>query len=220
MVELRPQEKPNNAAKAVLNSASSDRPYVCPFAVVKKLTFMNKLNLHLRKEHPGHNPEEGYKTAPMTAVEHWYGKSRLKFDVRSYQEMVVIPMKQMSEDNQQLTYLKNKVVKEKEISKALHDIFVVVSQKLRETSEENQIVRLITKIQQEEIKEMMDCQERFFKDQIDRIHKHTEEKERRHEKLLQEERAKAKFTDSNCNAPRSNLERISSNPSTIYQSYL
>ncbi|XP_020697230.1 protein SUPPRESSOR OF GENE SILENCING 3 homolog [Dendrobium catenatum] len=102
-------------------------------------------------------------------------KSRLKFDVRSYQEMVVIPMKQISEYNKQLTYLKNNVVKEKEISKALPDIFVVVFQKLRETSEENQI---------------MDCQERFFKDQIDIIHKHTEEKERRYEKLLQEEHAK------------------------------
>ncbi|PKU71877.1 Protein SUPPRESSOR OF GENE SILENCING 3 like [Dendrobium catenatum] len=104
--------------------------------------------------------------------------------------MVVIPMKQISEYNKQLTYLKNNVVKEKEISKALPDIFVVVFQKLRETSEENQIVRLITKIQQEEIKEIMDCQERFFKDQIDIIHKHTEEKERRYEKLLQEEHAK------------------------------
>ncbi|PKU82010.1 Protein SUPPRESSOR OF GENE SILENCING 3 like [Dendrobium catenatum] len=83
------------------------------------------------------------------------GKSRLKFDVRSYQEMVVIPMKQMSEDNQQLTYLKNKVVKEKEISKALHDNFVAVTQKLRETSEDNQIVRLRTKMQQDESKEMV-----------------------------------------------------------------
>ncbi|XP_020688580.2 protein SUPPRESSOR OF GENE SILENCING 3 homolog [Dendrobium catenatum] len=129
--------------------------------------------------------------------QHSQGKSRLKFDVRSYQEMVVIPMKQMSEDNQQLTYLKNKVVKEKEISKALHDNFVAVTQKLRETSEDNQIVRLRTKMQQDESKEMMDYQERFFKDQIDRIHKHTEEKERRYEKLLQEERAKAKYTDSN-----------------------
>ncbi|PKU82962.1 Peptidyl-prolyl cis-trans isomerase, chloroplastic [Dendrobium catenatum] len=40
MVELRPQEKPNNAAKApVLNSASSDRPYVYPFAGVPQFGF-------------------------------------------------------------------------------------------------------------------------------------------------------------------------------------
>ncbi|XP_028547672.1 uncharacterized protein LOC114578564 [Dendrobium catenatum] len=70
MVELRPHEKPNNAAKApVLNSASSDRPYVCPFAGCEKAYIHEyKLNLHLRKEHPGHNPEEGYKTALMTAA--------------------------------------------------------------------------------------------------------------------------------------------------------
>ncbi|PKU71878.1 putative zinc finger protein [Dendrobium catenatum] len=72
MVELRPQEKPNNAAKApVLNSASSDRPYVCPFVGCEKAYIHEyKINLHLRKEHPGHNPEESYTTAPMTAVEH------------------------------------------------------------------------------------------------------------------------------------------------------
>ncbi|XP_020673690.1 zinc finger transcription factor YY1 isoform X2 [Dendrobium catenatum] len=76
MVDMRPQEKPSNAAKApVLNSASSDRPYVCPFAGCEKAYIHEyKLNLHLRKEHPGHNPEEGYKTAPMTAGEHWYGE--------------------------------------------------------------------------------------------------------------------------------------------------
>ncbi|KAL0917695.1 hypothetical protein M5K25_012775 [Dendrobium thyrsiflorum] len=75
MVDMRPQEKPNNAAKApVLNSASSDRPYVCPFSGCEKAYIHEyKLNLHLRKEHPGHNPEESYKTAP-TAVEQWYGE--------------------------------------------------------------------------------------------------------------------------------------------------
>lgn len=69
--------------------------------------------------------------------------------------MVVIPMKQMSEDNQQLTYLKNKVVKEKHISKVLKDTVVAVTQKLRETSDDNMIVRLRTKTQQEESKEMV-----------------------------------------------------------------
>ncbi|RRT35982.1 hypothetical protein BHE74_00022178 [Ensete ventricosum] len=81
------------------------------------------------------------------------GKSRLKYDMRSYQEMVVIPMKQMSEDNQQLVWLKNKVIKQEQRSKALEETFGVVTQKLRETMEENRIVRLRTKIQHEENKE-------------------------------------------------------------------
>jgi hypothetical protein len=55
--------------------------------------------------------------------------------------MVVIPMKQMSEDNQQLNYLKNKVVKTEQRSKAVEDTLGVVTQRLRETMEENQFVR-------------------------------------------------------------------------------
>ncbi|PKA66755.1 Protein suppresor of gene silencing 3 like [Apostasia shenzhenica] len=129
--------------------------------------------------------------------QHSPGKSRLKFEMRSYQEMVVIPMKQMSEDNQQLSYLQRKVVKQKQISKALEDTVVAVTQKLRETNEDNKIVRLRTMMQHEESKEMMDFQERFFKEQIEKIHRHTEEKEKEYEKLLQEERAKAKLAESN-----------------------
>jgi len=55
--------------------------------------------------------------------------------------MVVIPMKQMSEDNQQLNYLKNKVVKTEQCSKAVEETLGVVTQRLRETMEENQFVR-------------------------------------------------------------------------------
>lgn len=128
--------------------------------------------------------------------QHSQGKTRLKFDMKSYQEMVVIPMKQMSEDNQQLTYLKNKVVKEQEKSKALKDTVVAVTQKLRETSEDNRIVRLRTKMQHEESKEMMDYQEQFFKDQIAKFQKHSEDKENDLEKRFQVERAKA-CKDSN-----------------------
>jgi len=69
------------------------------------------------------------------------GKTRLKYEMRSYNEMVVIPMKQMSEDNQQLNYLKNKVVKTEQRSKAVEETLGVVTQRLRETMEENQFVR-------------------------------------------------------------------------------
>jgi len=55
--------------------------------------------------------------------------------------MVVIPMKQMSEDNQQLNYLKNKVVKTVQQSKAVEETLEFVTQRLRETMEENQFVK-------------------------------------------------------------------------------
>jgi hypothetical protein len=45
-------------------------------------------------------------------------------------------MKQMSEDNQQLNYLKNKVVKTEQRSKAVEETLGAVTQKYRETMEE------------------------------------------------------------------------------------
>ncbi|KAL3614677.1 Protein SUPPRESSOR OF GENE SILENCING [Castilleja foliolosa] len=50
---------------------------------------------------------------------HSQGKSKLKYEMRSYQEMVVDQMKQMSEDNQQLTWLKHKIAKEQKNKRAL-----------------------------------------------------------------------------------------------------
>jgi hypothetical protein len=81
------------------------------------------------------------------------GKTRLKYEMKSYQEMVVNQIRQISEDNQQLLYFKNKVVKEKKHSKAMDESFGIVTQKLRKTMEENRIVRRRTKMQHEEIKE-------------------------------------------------------------------
>eukprot|EP00262_Sarcandra_glabra_P002058 TRINITY_DN12315_c0_g1_i1.p1 TRINITY_DN12315_c0_g1~~TRINITY_DN12315_c0_g1_i1.p1 ORF type:complete len:648 (+),score=151.23 TRINITY_DN12315_c0_g1_i1:162-2105(+) len=127
---------------------------------------------------------------------HSQGKSKLKFEMRSYQEMVVGPMKQMSEDNQQLIWLKNRVAKEQQQSKALKQTVGVMSEKLRKTVEENRIVRLRTKIQHEENKEEMDYQEKFFKEQIAVIHATLEEKERQFETHLQEEREKAKLASA------------------------
>lgn len=73
--------------------------------------------------------------------------------MRSYHEMVVNQIRQMSEDNQQLIYLKNRVVKEQRHSKALEATFSIVSEKLRETMEENRIVKQRTKMQHEQNKE-------------------------------------------------------------------
>jgi hypothetical protein len=61
--------------------------------------------------------------------------------MESYNKMVVMQMKQMSEDNQQLNYLKNKMVKIEQRSKAVEESLGDVSQKLRETMEENIFIR-------------------------------------------------------------------------------
>ncbi|KAF5181707.1 Suppressor of gene silencing protein [Thalictrum thalictroides] len=123
---------------------------------------------------------------------HCQGKTKLKFELRSYIEMVVVPMRQMSEDNQQLVWLKNKVVREQMHSKALEESFGMVTQKLRKTMEENRIVRQRTKLQHEQNKEEMDYQEQFYKEQMDIINQTLEEKEKDFEEKLQKERNKVK----------------------------
>lgn len=53
------------ASTATYATATSDRPYACPYEVCDKAYIHEyKLNLHLRREHPGHLPEENPKNPP------------------------------------------------------------------------------------------------------------------------------------------------------------
>ncbi|KAL5974523.1 hypothetical protein ACLOJK_031188 [Asimina triloba] len=65
MKQTPPTEKLHSNPKApavVYGSASSDRPYACPYeGCGKSYIHEYKLNLHLRREHPGHNAEENGK---------------------------------------------------------------------------------------------------------------------------------------------------------------
>ncbi|ESW31925.1 hypothetical protein PHAVU_002G279500 [Phaseolus vulgaris] len=127
---------------------------------------------------------------------HGQGKSRLKYEMRSYKEMVVNQLRQMSEDNQLLVYLKDRDVKKQKQTKALEESLDIVTQKLRRTMEENRIVRLRTKMQHEENKEEMYMQEQFFKDQIRIIHDSRAAKEEEFERTQQEKREKVKPSSS------------------------
>ncbi|KAE8673927.1 SGS3 [Hibiscus syriacus] len=129
--------------------------------------------------------------------QHSQGKSRLKFEMRSYQEMVVNQIRQMSEDNQQLIFYKNKVAKEQRQKNELEKNFGIVTEKLRKTMEETRIVRQRTKMQHEQNKEEMDYQEQFFQEQIKFIHEARDEKEERFEKLQQQQRENVKLSNPN-----------------------
>ncbi|KAK1288198.1 hypothetical protein QJS10_CPB19g00096 [Acorus calamus] len=135
--------------------------------------------------------------------QHSQGKSRLKFDMVSYYEKVSGPMRQMGEDTQLLSFYKKSYAKEKLTSDILKADVGVLSQRLKETREENKFVRLRSKIQHEEHKEEMDAQESFFKNQLEKIHTSMEEKEQMLEKLLQDDRnAKQVDADSGSNEDR------------------
>jgi hypothetical protein len=121
---------------------------------------------------------------------HCPGKTKLKYDIRSYLEVVVSKMKQMSEDNQQLIWFKNRIAKEQRHSKALEETVEVFSEKLRKTAKENSIVRHRTKIHHEQNKEEMNCLEEFFSTKLEEIRLSQEAQEEKFEKLLQEQRMK------------------------------
>ncbi|XP_030550285.1 protein SUPPRESSOR OF GENE SILENCING 3 isoform X2 [Rhodamnia argentea] len=128
---------------------------------------------------------------------HSQAKSKLKFELRSYKEMVVNQVNQMTEDNQQLIWLKNKVVKERMHSRELAKSFDIVSEKLRKTIAENRIVRHRTKMQHEQSKEEMDYQEQFFKEQMNVIHDELNAKEEDFEREQQEKRERVRQSNAN-----------------------
>ncbi|XP_050258755.1 protein SUPPRESSOR OF GENE SILENCING 3-like [Quercus robur] len=140
--------------------------------------------------------------------EHTKEKSKLKYEMRSYQEMVVKQIRQMSEDNQQLVYLKNKVVKERRHSKTVEESLEIVSEKLRKTQEEIRIVRQRTNKQHEENKEEMDQQEQFYEDQLKIIRESRDEKEENFERMQQEEREKVKQLNANSSDAKRRAEEI------------
>lgn len=143
--------------------------------------------------------------------QHMQGKSKMKFEMKSYQEMVIDQIRQMSADNQQLSLLKNRVVKERNKAKAYEESLGKVCEKLRKTKEENRIVRQRTLMQHEENKEEMQMQEQFFKEQIKLLHETRDEKEENFERLQQEEREKMKQTNvgrSNTDEYRSRAEEV------------
>lgn len=60
--------KTPKSSNATYASASSDRPYTCPYEGCDKAYIHEyKLNLHLRREHPGHSKEENAKNVQFTA---------------------------------------------------------------------------------------------------------------------------------------------------------
>lgn len=142
-----------------------------------------------------------------TFNKHCQGKSRLKYEMRSYQEMYVKDMKQMNENNQQLSYYKSKAAKEQRHSRAIEQSFSIVTEKLRKTMEENLIVRHRSKMQHQQNKEEMDSLDKFYQDQYEVIEKARDEREDNFEKLQQEEREKVKHSNANPNGTEDNIYR-------------
>ncbi|KAL1567907.1 Protein SUPPRESSOR OF GENE SILENCING [Salvia divinorum] len=147
--------------------------------------------------------------------QHSQGKSKLKYELRSYQEMVVKQMKQMGDDNQQLMWFKNKVVKEQLSKKALENSFGVLSEKLRTTMVENHVVKLRTQKHHEQNKEEMDSQEQFYKEHIQQLYDARNEKEENFKKIQQHEREKVTQSEADVASAEERARRREENSRLI-----
>ncbi|TYG84040.1 hypothetical protein ES288_D01G217600v1 [Gossypium darwinii] len=115
--------------------------------------------------------------------QHSQGKSKLKFETRSYQEMVESQIKKINDDSQQLNLLKKKVAQEQQPSQVLAESLGRLSEKLRQTTEEYGIMRQQTRLQHEQNKEELGAKEQYFKEKINVIYQAIKLKEDNFEKL-------------------------------------
>ncbi|CAN6728218.1 unnamed protein product [Malus baccata var. baccata] len=100
-----------------------------------------------------------------TFNQHCDDKAGLKFDIKSYQEMVVKPTRQMSLDNEEVIRLKDKLPKEMRLRKDAEETNAILRDKIEKLQDENRLLKQRIKTQLEENKEEMILQEEFYKDE-------------------------------------------------------
>lgn len=128
---------------------------------------------------------------------HSQGKSKLKFETRSYKEMVESQIKKINDDSQLLTRLKKKVAQEEKHSQVLAESLGRMSEKLRQTAEENCIVKQQNRLQHVQNKEELGSKEQYFKEKINIIYQAIDSKEDNFEKLKRAARERVKLSTAN-----------------------
>eukprot|EP00257_Ricinus_communis_P013450 XP_015570881.1 protein SUPPRESSOR OF GENE SILENCING 3 homolog [Ricinus communis] len=129
------------------------------------------------------------------------GRTKLKYEMRSYQEMVVNRIRQMTEDNHQLLWLKNRVAELQRQTNVLEESNYGLKEKLCKAAKEMDILRLKSNQQYEQSMEELEFQEQFYKEQIRSILEARKGKEEDLENTDQEnmQQSNAKSSDRNDN---------------------
>ncbi|KAK7302451.1 hypothetical protein RJT34_13341 [Clitoria ternatea] len=134
---------------------------------------------------------------------HSRGKSKLKFEMKSYQEMVESKIKHINDDSQRVNYLKSMIAKEQIKSRVYADSLYRISEKLRLATEENRAVQEHAKEHHQQNKEEMDAQEAFSQDQIQVVRQAIAAKE---DELVRLQQAKQEKEKRSCGEPSEKVD--------------
>ncbi|KAE8700738.1 SGS3 [Hibiscus syriacus] len=98
--------------------------------------------------------------------QHFQGKSKIKFELKSYQEAVLNEIKEMKENSQHVILLKDRLEEETKRAEVFERSVNNLSRNLQQKMEDIRIFEKRVKSMHEENEEEIESQESFYKDQI------------------------------------------------------
>ncbi|KDP41908.1 hypothetical protein JCGZ_26926 [Jatropha curcas] len=135
------------------------------------------------------------------------GRVKLKYEMRSYQEMVVNGIRQMTEENHQLQWLKNRVSEQQRHTKELEESNSMLKEKLKMLTKEMDNLRHQANQHHEQSMEedIIKFMEQFYKDQIGTTLEGRNENDGDIENIKQEKyEEQENLEESNANLPSIN----------------
>ncbi|GMI91705.1 hypothetical protein HRI_002839800 [Hibiscus trionum] len=98
--------------------------------------------------------------------QHCQGKSKIKHQLKSYQEAVLNEIKKMREDSKQIIWFKDRLEEERKQAEAFERSVNNLSRNLQQKMEDIHVFEKRVKSLHEDNKEELEAQESFYKDQI------------------------------------------------------